>query len=416
MNMRLGHKTLVFIGLVILTISLAGCGSSTEEQNPWFMSLSLEERFLYLAGVISALFVIPLILLLIFGQRDHNSRNDAYFFYLAIVFVFMLAIMAIVWVVSLLWSLVMWVVANFIIIAIVVLSLFLLVAIINGADKYNNNQTNWIIATFITSVVIVALVMGQMGILSALRVDDTVVLIIAVSVLIFLVIAMIQALADRNRYGNSSKWWFLSALIAVVVAGIIMPITIESLFSNLSISMEGIALSFIQSYLWGSIIGIIFFPVQVGRALYKIIYKDDVTITHTRIPRVQHQYVNAGYRCGKCGGSLPGEVSRCPHCGVQFSGMRNQYLKGTPPPKETTKTTRNTTPLAGFSLLVLLLLDMVYGISLFEIWHRISMWDSTSVIYIVGGPIINLIIVGIAVFLMGRYAKTRGNIERVSYY
>jgi hypothetical protein len=314
------------------------------------------------------------------------------------------------------WSLVSWIIQNILMISIILFSIFLLVSLLYVAASENHgayhDRTDAIIASFIIAVIISVLIMGKMGFFPALKIGGTTMIGILALVLILLVVATIQSLYDD--YHHKQKWWFIGALSATIVIGGFMPMTIETVFPGSRTFVESISLSYIQDFLYGSVIGIIFFPSQLGRALYKIFEENDLEITYIRKPREQHQYTTVGYRCGNCGKSLSESVSQCPYCGVRFGSTREQYNGA--PPKPTTTKTRNTTPSAGFSMFVLLLLDMLYGVSLFEIRQQLTLFDTMSLVYIFGGAVVNLIIIGIAVLLMKKYTKVRGRIERVSYY
>jgi hypothetical protein len=237
----------------------------------------------------------------------------------------------------------------------------------------------------------------------------------SIALFIFLISATVQSLSYQF-HRDTPKRWFVSAIASAAVLGVLLAWILEKRFTASRGSIESLSLLFLQWYLYGSFVGVISFPAQLGRALYKILHGRDVKIRHTRKPRVQQKYKTVGYSCGNCGRSLSGQVSQCPHCGVRFGGTKHQYLPGTPPPKHTTTETRNTTSLAGFSVLVLLLLDMLYGVSLFEIRQLLIGPETMSLLYIFGGPVVNLIIVGIAGLLVKRYAKTRGVISKESYY
>lgn len=57
-----------------------------------------------------------------------------------------------------------------------------------------------------------------------------------------------------------------------------------------------------------------------------------VTFRDIEKPR-EPQYVNAGYRCGRCRRELARKVSTCPHCGVRFGGERTEFDKPPPGPR-----------------------------------------------------------------------------------
>ena len=402
---------------------LPGCNTTAESRQSWLISQSIGMRFLVILGPLLIMFVLPIPLMLIFRKPDEEkSSSKTYWEYFQWIFIAIMGTLILGFLVSLVWKIlsavVMWIIRNWLTIVIVLVSLFVLLALIGAASSENygsiHARTNSFVVAFIAAIVDTLLILWKMGFLSDFKGGNILLLILTIFILAFLVITTIWALSSDSD-GNQ-KWWFLSALIATIIAGILIPITLEKLFPNARSNIESIALVYFQYCLYGCVVGIIFLPPQVGRAFYKILYNDDVTITHTRKPITQHQYRNAGYRCGRCGQSLPGPVSQCPHCGVRFNSSHDEYLPGTPRPRPIQTTRRNTTPLAGIFLVLLLIADMLYGISLFEIKSSISLSEPTHQLYIGGVLGANLIIIVISAFFVKRYRNINGNIERTTYY
>jgi uncharacterized CHY-type Zn-finger protein len=318
----------------------------------------------------------------------------------------------------LLWRFLGWIIQNILMITIILLSIFLFLALSAAVVYRNQEKTKWIITSFITAVIIGILIMVKLDVLPIIEFGNmtggVTIFILATAVfLILLVVTLIKSLSDDD-YHDRQKWWFIGALSSTIVIGFLVAITIEKFFPDSQEFIESISSTYIFLCFLGSPIGILFFPVQLGRAFYKIFEGRDVIITHTHKPLKQHEYENVGYQCGKCFNSISSPESTCPHCGVRFSGLDTQYLGAHPKP--TTTKSRNTTPFAGFSTLALLLLNMLYGVSLFQIRQQLIFSSTISHIYILGGAAVNLIIIAIAVFLTKRYAKLHGGIQRVSYY
>ena len=84
---------------------------------------------------------------------------------------------------------------------------------------------------------------------------------------------------------------------------------------------------------------------QTGRAL---------VVREVREP-IEPQWQLAGLRCGKCRGDLPGEVSRCPHCGVRLGGTSTHFEGGRPSEKIDRECTSTPGGSAGLTLVLWLL-------------------------------------------------------------
>lgn len=420
MNKTTLNKVITIAITLILVFILSGCAN--EKPVSLYDSLTKSEK-------IFALIVMIIVTILVFYlgisadlYKDIQNKFTGYLVNLLVSCLVGLIAGGIIALLGILiWHFLVWIIQNILMIAIVLLSLFLLLALVSVASSENygayHEKTNWIITSFVTAVIIGILIAVRSGIFPAIQFRNmtgnaTIFILVIAFFLILLVVTLIKSLSG-DYFGNQT-WWFIGALSATIGIGIFLPVAIEKVFTGSRVLVEGISLTYIQYFMYGSIVGIIFFPSQLGRAFYKIFEGDDLEITHTHKPSEQNQYKTIGYQCGNCGKSLSESVSQCPYCGVRFGGTRSQYLGA--PPKPTTTTTRNTTPFAGFSMFILLLLDMLYGVSLFGIRQKLTLSDTTSLVYIFGGMAVNLIIIGIAVLLMKKYTKLHGRIEKVSYY
>jgi hypothetical protein len=382
----------------------------------WFAGLAVAERGLVVVASISLFFGLPLLALGVFGRRGRGSRTEAYWLYLGIVLAILVVGMVLSLTFQVLSGLVAWIVGNLEPLAMGGVALLFLVALAGMAssDNYGRAKTRnrWTLVVVVSAVVLAVMVLRTLGGFPISSVVSIAVPLITAIMALFVVLAVVQALSsgrDRHR-----RWWLAGALLATAVVGVLLPAVIDQLTPDRS-SIEAISQSYAEFYVFAAVVCVFLFPMPVGRALYKVFYGGDVTVTHTRKPREQREYATAGYRCGKCGWALAAPAPQCPHCGVRFGGQRNEYLRGTPPPKPTTTTTRNATPLAGVLLLVLLGLDMLLGVALFEIRDLVAHSDDMAV-YVVGAVVANVVIIAAAVLLARRYALVNGALERTSYY
>lgn len=382
----------------------------------WFAGLTMAERGLVLVASFSLFFAAPLLALVLFGRRGRRSRTESYWLYLATLLAILVVGMVLSLALQILSGPVAWISGNIELVATGGVAVLLVIAVAGAYSTDNHGRARtrnrWSLVAVITGVVLAIMVARALSGFPMSNVIGLVVPLATAIVGLFVVVALVQALSsgrDRHR-----RWWLAGALLATAVVGVLLPAVIDQLAPDRS-NIEWISQSYAECYVFAAIVCVFLFPMHIGRALYKVIYGDDVTVTQTRKPREQREYSTAGYRCGKCGRALAAPVPQCPHCGVRFGGQRNEYLRGTPPPKPTTTTTRNATPLAGVLLLVLLGLDVLFGVALFEIRNLVAQSDDMAV-YIGGGVVANVVIIAAAVLLVRRYAMVSGRVERTSYY
>ena len=382
----------------------------------WLAGLTMAERGLALVALLSLYLGLPLLAAVVAGRRSNASRGELYGTSLGILTAILVGGVVLSLAFQALSGPVAWIFGNLGFDATGGVAALFLVALAGRAssDNYGRARTRnrWSLVAVISGVVLAGMVVRALSGFSMPNVVGIGLPLITAIVLLFVVIAVVEALSSGRDKPRRS--WLVGALLATAVAGILLPGVVDELVPDRS-SIEGISQTYAQFYLVASLVCIFLLPMHIGRALYKVEYGNDVTVTHTRKPRAQLAYSTAGYRCGKCRGALPGPVSRCPHCGVRFGGQQNEYLPGTPPPKPTTTTTRNATPLAGVALLLLLVLDVLCGVALFEI-NDIPPYSDDVAVHAGLALAANAVIVVAAVLLAKRCSKVNGRVERTSYY
>jgi hypothetical protein len=432
MRQRLGHRISRAAIPLAAAFTLSGCGAQAEPPN-WFTSLSPASRFEVMGGALLAYFGLPLIFQLFYlafqrarGRRDVSLERKQYWTGLQALTAVVVTGMIIAIILRLsgevVSATVRWVARDFLIIAIVVMSLFLLIILLLRTTF--DHRGRWVITCVLTGAVTAALILIKVGGLSGLTAGAAALACAEALTVIMLVIAVVEALSgsrgalsrDRGPGPAGRKWWFAGALAAAAAGGALMPVTLGEVFPGGQSRIAEISVAALRCLFYASILGVAFLPAQAGRAFYKISRDDDVTITRARKPKVQHQYQVAGYRCGQCGQSLPERSTTCPHCGARFNASREEYLPGTPRPKRTETTSHGTAAWAGFCLLLLLLADMAYGAALYEARHRLFQPGGAALLTVLGVPVANLVIIGLAAWFARRYAKVRGHIERTTYY
>ena len=194
-----------------------------------------------------------------------------------------------------------------------------------------------------------------------------------------------------------SRMCFAALLISAALSGVLFVIILERRFPETYESLDTFAKFFFKYYLYGAILWLIFLPENIARALYRVLYAQDLTVKHSRASWIPHMF-----KCSRCGASLPSPVSKCPRCGIGLVGSSGVYAQ-----------TVSSTSLA-FALLLMLALNVLYGIMLYEVWQQINWSDYRSIFIYGGGLIVNLIVLAIAAFKMYHYQLSAGTIQK--YY
>jgi hypothetical protein len=233
------------------------------------------------------------------------------------------------------------------------------------------------------------------------------------------IVAFVKALSHSSQFNRApAKWWFAGTILSFGLLGLMVAWTFTRRSGAAPNQPSPLALGVLLGYALGAWIGVLIFPLSLGRALYKIKHGDDFTITHIRKPRTQYQYEPQEYQCGKCKGYLPEPVGKCPHCGAWLGGTEVHYARGTPLPKLTTTATFNTTRLAGVLVYLWLLLNMVFAVTVLVVKHSLT-WPETLVLALpslVVLLVVDLAIVGIALLVRRRCVKLGGHVTRETLY